>query len=203
MESGSRDRGLWMTNEHRDMKTNPYRHLRYFYGITATSKERWQAAGLEKNGEGGLKACWLASPVPTPQNLTAAIALGPSATLGLRARPAVAGRLGTVAGGCCCCCFLMAIPIVSRLWLRPRITRWREGQQGNRHRDIDIHTQGKRRVAEMLVDKNWEAKKTNPGLPLSTGSQAKKVFFPQYPSRQNLPKLSKATIFIKNFLAFL
>lgn len=134
---------------------------------SSRSREKW--------GRKELKACLLASPVPTPQNLTAAIALGPSATLWLRARPAVAGRLGRVAGGCCC--FFMAIPIVSRLWLRPRITRWREGQQGNRHRDIwHTHTRKAQRVAEMLVDKNWEAKKTNPGLPLTIGSQAKKVF---------------------------
>lgn len=82
---------------------------------------------------GGTKDC-----DPTSPYLTAAIALGPSATLWLRARPAVAGRLGRVAG----CCFLMAIPMVSRLWLRPRITRWREGRQGDRHRHDHRHTKG-------------------------------------------------------------
>lgn len=78
-----------------------------------------------------------------PQQLTAAIALGPSATLWLRARPAVAGRLGGAGG---CCCFLMAIPMVSRLWLRPRITRWREGQQEDRYKHIHRHTEGHHEV---------------------------------------------------------
>lgn len=97
------------------------------------------------------KVCRVLSYSP-PEYLTAAMALGPSATLWLRARPAVAGRLGRVAG----CCFLMDIPMVSRLWLRPLITRWTGGRQGNRQTQIYTYRHAHGRVVWEAPQIEWE-----------------------------------------------